>query len=87
MNNLKITNIQLFPVDKETTLKAIVQITFNDALKISGLKLFDGQDGMYLRYPINPKSLKRMCFSFPIDYDFRKQIESDVIDEYVRENS
>jgi len=81
-NSLHVTNVQIFPVDKDTTLKAIVQVTLNDALKITALKLFEGPDGLYLRYPINPKSKKNLCFSFPLDPELREYIQQEVVEAY-----
>lgn len=81
-SQLHVTNVQLFPVDKDTTLKAMVQITLNNVLKLTGLKLFEGTDSMYLRYPINPKSKKNLCYTFPLDKELRDYIQQEVIEEY-----
>lgn len=79
MNGLKLTNIQIFEVKDVEDLKAIVQITFNDTLKLSGLRVFKRPEGLRLIYPVNPNSKKKFCFSFILDKEFRKEIERQVI--------
>lgn len=81
-SQLHVTNVQLYPVNESVSLKAIVQVTFNNVLKIAGLKLFEGDEGMYLRYPTNPKSKKKLCYAFPLDADLRTYIQEEVIEEY-----
>lgn len=79
---MKVTRVQIFPVDGETSLKCFAQVTLDDSIKITGLKVFSGQDGFYLTYPRNPKSKKNLCFVFPTNPALRKSIEKSVIAEF-----
>jgi stage V sporulation protein G len=81
-----VTKIQVYPVDGNTTLKGFAQVTLDDAIKITGLKIFEGDNGLYLTYPRNPKSKKNLCFAFPIDVNLRRTIEEQVVTEFTKLN-
>jgi DNA-binding cell septation regulator SpoVG len=81
---MKITRTQIFPVDASTTnLRGFAQVTIDDSLKLTGLKIFQNDQGsLHVQYPRNPKSKKALCYVFPIDPSLRDQIEDAVISEY-----
>ena len=80
MSGLKVTKVQVYNVDEDTNLIAIVQVTLNNALKLTGLKVFKRTDGIiHVQYPVNPKSKKQLAFSFPIDLELRDEIEDAIV--------
>lgn len=79
---MKVTNVKLHKTMGKTALKAFAQVVLDDQLKITGLKVFESERGLYLAYPRNPKSKTQLCFAFPMDEGFRHEIEKKVISEY-----
>tara|TARA_R110001592_G_scaffold362339_1_gene675843 strand:+ start:298 stop:546 length:249 start_codon:yes stop_codon:yes gene_type:complete len=79
---MNVTDINLHNTKGKTDLKAFVQVVLDGQLKITGLKLFSGTDGLYLSYPKNPKSKTNVCFAFPMSETFRIEIENKVIEKY-----
>lgn len=81
---MKVSKIQIFPIESTTPLKGFAQVTLDDAIKITSLKIFDGPKGLYLTYPRNPKSKKNLCFAFPTDEKLRRNIEQSVVTEFIK---
>lgn len=79
---MKITKIQIYPIKGSTALKGFAQVTLDDQIKITGIKIFNSQRGLYITYPRNPKSKKNLCFAFPTDKDLRSEIEESVVVEF-----
>lgn len=84
---MKVTAVNIFPIENSTTsLKAFVQVTLDDVLRLTGIKLFEGKNGDYISYPRNPKSKQNLCFMFPTNEDLRLEISDAVLDEWDRMN-
>lgn len=85
----KLTKINIFkvPNKEETGTRALVELVFNDDIKLAGLHLIETQSGDWkLRYPKNPKSRRSMAFSFILNADLRKDVENAVIEQYDKMN-
>jgi DNA-binding cell septation regulator SpoVG len=83
---MEISKIQVYPVAGSASLKGFAQVTLDNSLKITGLKIFDGPKGLYITYPRNPKSKKNLCFAFPTDKSLREHIEERVVTEFTKVN-
>lgn len=82
---MKITKVNVHKIETDSNLRAFVRIVFDDCLSVTGLKLFENENGeYYLSYPKNPKSKQNYFFSYPVDIDFKKQIEDLIVEEYTK---
>lgn len=81
---MNVTRTQIFPVDATTTnLRGFAQVTLDDSLKLTGIKIFQNEEGaLRIQYPRNPKSKQSLCYMFPINKDLRDTIEQCIIEEY-----
>jgi stage V sporulation protein G len=80
---MKITAVNIFPIEDSTTsLKGFAQVTLDDVLRLTGIKIFEGESGNYISYPKNPKSKQNLCFVFPIDKELREHISNEILDEW-----
>jgi stage V sporulation protein G len=80
---MQVTNIAIFPIDNSTTaLKGFAQVTLDGVLRLTGIKIFEGDKGPYISYPKNPKSKQNLCFMFPTDKDLRESISDAILDEW-----
>lgn len=82
---MKVTAVNVFPIENSTTsLLGFAQVTLDNVLRLTGIKIFDGDKGSYVSYQKNPKSKQNLCFVFPIDKDLREDISNAILDEYDR---
>lgn len=85
MNEIKITNIKIFPIaNADKPLRALVRITLNNVLELTSLRIYKGSLGLFLSYPNDPNHPGedyRQLF-YPVDRDFRDYIEKAVLEEY-----
>lgn len=84
---LAITNVQIFPFKEGMSLgkiKALANIVLNDQLQIRGLRVVDGQNGMFVGYPIDAfyKGEESRYICMPITKALREHIENCVLEKY-----
>lgn len=84
---LAVTNVQVFPFKDSANLghlKGIATIVINDQMQIRGLRIMEGENGLYVGYPNDPfyrgEDLKSMYF--PITRQLREHIENCVLEKY-----
>ncbi len=82
---MEITEVRISLRD-DAKLKAFASITFDDCFVIRGLKLIEGNEGMFVAMP----NRKRPDGTFqdiahPINQDMRKRIEERLIECYYQE--
>ena len=84
---LAVTNVQVFPFKDGPGLghmKALVQIVLNDQLVIRGLRVMEGEYGLFVSYPSDPfykgEDLRSVCN--PITRQLREHIENCVLEKY-----
>lgn len=83
---MKITEIRMKIVERDSKLKAYADITFERAFVVHGVKLIDGQKGLFVAMPS-----KRMAdgeykdLVHPIIPEVRQYITDAVIEKYEEE--
>ena len=82
-----VTSVQVFPFKEGGTLghmKGLATVVLNDALTIRGLRIMDGENGMFVGYPIDPfyKGEEFRSIVFPMTRELREQIENCVLEKY-----
>jgi len=86
-NTLEVTSCQVFPFKSGPTLgsvKAIASIVLNDAMQIRGLRIMDGENGLFVSYPTDPffKGDEYRSICCPITRALREHIEAVVLEHY-----
>ena len=81
---MEITDIRV-SIRPEERLKAFVTVTFDECFVVRGLKIIDGQDGLFVAMP----SRRRPDGEFqdvahPIHREMRARLEERILDEYDR---
>ena len=76
---LKVTKIDIKKYEKDS-LKAFVNLTFNDELTIDGFKLMDGENGHWLAPPS-----RKTKDGWSNIVRFSKQLKEDLIDQVMDE--
>ena len=84
---LAVTNVQVFPFKEGANLghmKGLATIVLNDQIQIRGLRVMDGENGMFVGYPNDPfykgEDYRSICL--PITRQLREYIENCVLEKY-----
>ena len=65
-------------------MKALATIVLNDQIQIRGLRVMDGENGLYVGYPVDPYNRGEDFRSLviPITRQLREHIENCVLEKY-----
>lgn len=84
---LAVTSVQVYPFKESSSLghlKAFARIVLNDQFAITGLKVMDGQNGLFVNYPLDPfykgEDYRQICN--PITRQLREHIENCILQKY-----
>lgn len=84
---LAVTACQVFPFQETPNMghmKGLAQIVLNDQFMIRGLRIMDGENGLYVGYPNDPfykgEDFRSVCN--PICGQLREHIENCVLEKY-----
>ena len=84
---LAVTNVQVCPFNEEQNMghiKGLANIVLNDQLNIRGLRIIEGENGLYVGFPNDPfyRGEELRSFIYPITRQLREHIENCVLEKY-----
>ena len=84
---LAVTNVQVFPFKGGVNMghiKGLASIILNDQIQIRGLRIMEGENGLYVGYPVDPfyKGEDYRAIVCPITRQLREHIENCVLEKY-----
>lgn len=84
---LAVSEVRIFPFREGPSLgrmKALTEIVLNDQLIIRGIRIMDSENGLYIRYPMDPfyKGEESRSIVNPITRQLREHIENCVLEKY-----
>jgi stage V sporulation protein G len=87
INGLQITNISIYPISKSKgTLRAVAKIILNDAIHLTNMRVYDGENGLFVSYPVefssNGEDFRQVYY--PIRKEVREHIEGEILEEYTK---
>lgn len=87
---LSVTSVQVFPFREEAKLGkmlGLATVVLNDQLTIRGLRIMEGEYGMFVAYPNDPfyKGEDLRSTVFPLTRALREHIEKCVLEKYMYE--
>lgn len=84
---LAVTQVQVFPFKEGPSMGhmlGLASIVLNDQLQVRGLRIMDGDNGLYVSYPNDPfykgEDFRSVCF--PMTRQLREHIETCVLEKY-----
>lgn len=84
---LAVTNVQVFPFKEGPSIghmKGLATIVLNDQIQIRGLRVMEGENGLFVGYPNDPfykgEDYRSICM--PITRQLREHIEACVLEKY-----
>jgi len=85
---MKVTDIQVFIIkEPKGKLRAYARALLDDQLQLTGLRIYDGQGGLFLSYPNDPNHTGddyRQIF-YPVTRELRDHLEFEAVKEYLTE--
>ena len=84
---LQVTQVQVFPFSEGITLghiKGLASVVLADQIIIHGIRIMEGEHGMFIAYPVDPFSKGDNFRSIvnPITSEQRAAIEAAVLEKY-----
>lgn len=85
--NIEITAIQVFPFKEGPSLgrmKGLATVSINDAIVVRGLRIMQGDEGMFVGFPVDPffKGEENRYMVACIDDDVKKELTDKVLEKY-----
>ena len=80
---MQITELRIHKVENDEKLRGYVTITLDKCLVIHGVKIIEGQNGLFIAMP--SKKASNGAFKdivHPITTEFRGEIQKAILDEY-----
>ena len=84
---LQVTHVQVFPVENRpegSHMVARAEIVLNDQFIVRGLRVMDGENGLFVGYPVDPNLDGDTFLSTckPVTRALREHIEDAVLEKY-----
>ena len=84
---LAVTSVQVYPFKEGPftgKMLAMASIVLNDQLQVHGLRIMEGENGLFVGYPNDPfykgEDFRSLCF--PMTRQLREHIENCVLEKY-----
>ena len=84
---LSVTQVQVFPFKEGPSMGHMVgmaSVILNDQFQIRGLRIMEGENGLFVGYPMDPfykgDDFRSVCF--PMTRQLREHIENCVLEKY-----
>ena len=86
-SKIEVTQVNVYPLNEGAyigRLKALANIVLNDQIQVRGLRVMDGECGLFVGYPTDPfyKGEGFRNIVFPITAELRHHIEKSVLEKY-----
>lgn len=84
-SSLQLTAIQVWPTHRpESRVKAMAMVTVNDSLRLSGLRIVEGKNGLFVSWPGEKKAGTDSWFNFifPTSREVGDAIQREVLEHY-----
>lgn len=80
---MQITDIRIRVINKESKMRAVASITFDDVFVIHDIKVIEGEKGMFIAMPSKktPDGEYR-DIAHPINMEMRTEIQQAILGEY-----
>jgi stage V sporulation protein G len=78
---MEITDVRIRLVDKGK-LKAFANITFDDCFVVRGMKIIEGQEGMFVAMPSEGRGIGFRDIAQPINHKTRNWVDEAVLSRY-----
>jgi stage V sporulation protein G len=80
---MEITDTRIRMINKESKMRAVVSVTFDDCFVVHDIKVIEGEKGLFIAMPSKktPDGEYR-DIAHPINSEMRNRLESVILDAY-----
>ncbi len=75
-------NARITPYEGDTSLKATATVVFNGSVAVHGVKVVDGEKGLFVQMPTSKKDGQYDEVAFPVTAELREQINQTVLEAF-----
>jgi len=82
---LKVTSVSVFLFNgSEGKLRSVARIVLNDEIQLTGLRIYEGSNGLFVSYPNDPyyKGEEYRQLFYPVSREVRDHIQEEILKEY-----
>ena len=82
---LKVTSLQVYPLKEPSSkTRAFARCVLNDAMQLTGMRVVDGHNGLFVSYPNDPsyKGEDYRSLFYPVTKALREHIEAVILHEF-----
>ena len=85
---MQITDIRVRVVSKESKMKAVVSVTFDDAFAVHDIKVIEGEKGLFIAMPSKKTADgEYRDIAHPIKTETRNRIQKMILERYAKEEA
>jgi len=80
-----VTSVQVYPLKEAVgKTRAIARVVLNECMQLTGLRVLDGTNGLFVAYPNDPgyKGEDYRALYYPLTRELRDHIETVVLEKY-----
>lgn len=82
---MNVTEVKIYKIDGKDKLRATATITLDDAFMVHGLKVIEGEKGLFVVMPAIKKNGTFKDIAHPVTTVMRNEIVSAVLKEFEKE--
>lgn len=79
---MQITDVRIKTSEKEGALKALATVVIDDAIAIHGIKVIEGEKGLFIAMPSRRGDKGFIDFVHPINTETRNMLQKAILEEY-----
>ncbi|MGD9605785.1 MAG: SpoVG family protein [Bacilli bacterium] len=79
---MNVTGVKVYKIEGKDKLRATATITLDDAFMVHGLKIIEGEAGLFVVMPAVKKNGAFKDIAHPVTSEMRNAIVTAVLDEY-----
>jgi len=79
---MNVTGVKIYKIEGKDKLRATATITLEDAFMVHGLKIIEGENGLFVVMPAVKKNGVFKDIAYPVTSEMRNTIVTAVLEEY-----
>lgn len=82
-NTIEVSEVRIYKVTKGGNIKANASVTFNGELVVTGFKVMNGKNGLFVSFPsVKTSEGEYKDTTFPLTKELREHISREVLNQY-----
>lgn len=79
---MKITEVRVTKTNGESSLKAFASVTFDEVFVVHGVRVIDGQNGVFVAMPSRKVGEEFKDVAHPVTKEFKTEFDKAVLDAF-----